>query len=328
MITERIALTALLLATTAGGYSFHRFQQQRLERRFRAAGLRPYRASLPGGEVRYWAGGAGGAKPLLLVHGFGGDALWGWHQQSSLAKDRFLIVPDLLWFGGSHAPVADYSTAYQAEVMMQLLDHLAIDRMDVAGISYGGFVTLELAHGWPSRFDRVVLVDSPGHTYTLDDYHDMLDRKGLRSVAELVVPDDPSGVQRLIRLAYHRPPPVPAFVARDVFAKMFSTWREQKVRLLDELLGRAGDPELTQYEIHQPTLILWGEHDTLFPASLAHRLAQGIGPNARVELIPLANHAPNMERPLYFNRALCRFLASQRAAEQHPASDAALQQSA
>lgn len=309
MLAERIALAALTLSSTAAGWSAVGFQESRLARHFQRFGVTSYRASLANGEIRYWAGGRADGKPLLLVHGFGGDGLLGWGSQARLARDRLLIVPDLLWFGDSHAHREDFSPRFQAETLVQLLDHLAIEQADVAGISYGGFVAGELAHGWSERVRRLIIVDSPGHTYTLLDYHEMLDRLGLESIAEMVTPDEPAGVQRLMRLAYRRPPPVPAFVARDVFARMFVRWKVEKVRLLDHLLALADGVKPGDYRITQPTLVLWGEHDQLFPVPLAYRLAGAIEAPARVHVIPGTNHAPNMERPLYFDARVREHLA-------------------
>lgn len=308
MILERAALTGLLLSSTLTGASFYRWARTYLERRYRQHGVYSYRASLPQAELHYWAGGSGDKTPLLLVHGFGADALWGWAEQIRLADDRFVVAPDLVWFGESHTNVADYSTTFQAANLADLLDHLALDQVDVVGISYGGFVALELAHGWPDRVRRAVVVDSPGHTFTLDDYQVLLERNDIDSVSDLIVPERPADVQRLLQLAFYRPPPVPNFVARDLFTNMFNTWREQKVRLLDNLLARAHgiDPDL--YKLDQDLLLLWGSHDVLFPPELAHRLARKVGPNARVSVLPKTNHAPNLERARLFNKRLVGFL--------------------
>lgn len=310
MLIERGVLSTMLLATAAGGYSFFQLQQGRLERQMLRANLHAYRAKLADADVHYWAGGAGAGRPLLLIHGFGADALWGWAMQAELGRDRFLIAPDLLWFGRSFSTQAEYSTEFQARVLVELLDHLAIEEVDVVGISYGGFVALELAHGWPDRVRRVVVVDSPGHTYTLDDYHDMLQRRDLDSVSELVVPDAPQGVRRLVQLAYYRPPPVPMFVARDLYANMFVLHKDEKVRLLDHLLARAATVDPSAYRIPHRTMVLWGDHDDLFPPQLGHRLADSLGRQAHVELIRSARHAPNLERAPAFNRKVRGFLAA------------------
>ncbi len=304
-----LARRGLLAATTLGGWSFVALQERLFEFRFEAAGLRPERFVLPSANLHVWHGGARRGRPLLLLHGFGADALWGWVPQSALAREHALIVPDLAWFGRSEGTRGAWDTRDQARAMIELLDALDVDEVDVAGISYGGFVALEMAAGWSRRVRRLILIDSPGHTYTLDDYHDMLERLSLESVADLVVPDSARDVKRLVKLAWFRAPPVPSFVARDVFSRMFQTHREEKVRLLDALLARAARIDPGAYDIPQPTLILWGDRDPLFPLPLAHRLAAAIGPQARVEVVQDASHAPNLEHPARFVRLIRVFLA-------------------
>ncbi len=313
MFIERLALNSLITTATLSGWSFFQWEEARLRRKFARHRVRTYRASLPNGEVHYWAGGKPGAQPLLLIHGFGADAMWGWAGQIDLARDHFLIAPDLLWFGRSHSSSDDFSSRFQAEAFVQLLDHLAIDQVDVAGISYGGFVGLELAHHHPDRVRKLVMIDSPGHTFTLDDYQELLVRNDIDSIAELIVPEGPADIPRLLDIAYYWPPPLPRFIARDLYAHMFTTWTDQKVRLLDNLLARASEIDPDEYEFHHETLLLWGDKDTLFPPELAHRLARHLGAQAKVEIIRRAKHAPNLERPLVFNRALRSFLTGREA---------------
>lgn len=310
VFVERAILNGLMTTATVAGTSFYEMQERRMRQAFEAYGLHPYRARLGDAEVHYWAGGNPQGRPLLLVHGFGADAMWGWVGQLALAKSRFLIVPDLLWFGASHGRTDDFSSTYQGEVLARLLDHLALHPVDVAGISYGGFVALELAVAVPERVRRLVLIDSPGPTYTLDDYQAMLVRQRIGSVSELIVPAEPAGVRRLVALAYHRPPPVPMFVARDIFRHMFRQWAEEKVRLLDDLIGRAGTVGVADYQTDHETLVLWGEHDELFPLDLAHRLSDALGARSHVRVLPRTNHAPNLERPFLFNRELLSFVGA------------------
>ena len=312
MALSRVSLTLNLLSAPFTARGVHTFLQHQLERRYRGCGLVSQSVSLPNGTVHLWSGEEREERPLLLVHGFGGDGMWGWAGQLPLAKKRQLIVPDLLWFGQSSSPVANFSTEFQAQTLIQLLDRLGHDQVDVVGISYGGFVALELAHQWPERFRKISIVDCPGHTYKLDDYRLMLDRKDLDSITHLIVPDNADGVKNLLRIAYNRPPPIPAFVSRDIYANMFKHHQEQKIRLIDHLRSRAGDLDPNDYALEgdHDVLVVWGQHDELFPAPLAYRLAEAIGPDASVHVIPGTNHAPNLERPFYFNDLLDGFLAA------------------
>ena len=56
-----------------------------------------------------------------------------------------------------------------------------------------------------------------------------------------------------------------------------------------------------------PTLVLWGERDTLVPLSDAWEFRRQI-PGARLAILRGAAHNPMVDRPADFNRVLKRFL--------------------
>jgi len=300
-----LVVLALAVVVLVSACSVHRFQERRLTRRFEGVGLSPHTVELAGSTVHYWEGGEGGAVPVLLLHGFGGDALFTWHAQRELAASHVLLVPDLLWFGGSEAE-ATPSLQAQVDAFFALLDHEGMQVVDVVGISYGGLVAFQMVNEAPERFRRVVLVDTPGPTYTAADHAEMLERLGVTSAADLVIPEGPEGVRRLIALAYHDPPGVPKFALKDVYRHMFALRAAEKRALIDELEARAGE-ELA-WSWHHPTLLVWGDHDELFPVGVAERLAAAIGPGAELHVIPDANHAPNLEHPEEFNAVVLEFL--------------------
>jgi pimeloyl-ACP methyl ester carboxylesterase len=56
-----------------------------------------------------------------------------------------------------------------------------------------------------------------------------------------------------------------------------------------------------------PTLLIWGAHDHIFPASQAQAARDRI-PNARLEVFGDSGHTPQMEEPERFNRLVLDFL--------------------
>jgi pimeloyl-ACP methyl ester carboxylesterase len=48
--------------------------------------------------------------------------------------------------------------------------------VQLVGLSYGGFVALELARRMPEKIARLVIMASPGMAYTPDDQQDLLAR--------------------------------------------------------------------------------------------------------------------------------------------------------
>ncbi|KHN06571.1 Monoacylglycerol lipase ABHD6 [Glycine soja] len=61
-------------------------------------------------------------------------------------------------------------------------------------------------------------------------------------------------------------------------------------------------------KITQPTLIIWGEKDLVFPMELAHRLQRHLGENAQLVVIKNAGHALNVEKPKEMYKNLKSFL--------------------
>ena len=56
-----------------------------------------------------------------------------------------------------------------------------------------------------------------------------------------------------------------------------------------------------------PTLIVWGEHDSIIPVSHAHD-AHAAMPNSRLEIVAGAGHFPHVEAPRDFLRVLRDFM--------------------
>jgi pimeloyl-ACP methyl ester carboxylesterase len=60
-------------------------------------------------------------------------------------------------------------------------------------------------------------------------------------------------------------------------------------------------------ELRMPTLLIWGGHDHIFPASHAQAAKDRI-PNGRLEIFDDSGHTPQMEEPDRFNRLVLDFL--------------------
>lgn len=279
--------------------------ERRFVREFTRVGLQPQHIAVAGARLHLWVGGQG--RPLLLLHGFGAHALWQWNKQvEALAAHHRVIVPDLPGFGASDA--SRYSLAHQTLAMRTLLDALEIEECDVVGISYGGLVAWQLAANYPDRVRRLVLVDSPGPAYARSDLQSLTARYGLESAADLVVPRDRTDVRRLLDLAYFDPPWVPKFALQDILVRLYRSHAREQRALIEELVDGLERYRQSTPPVHQPTLVLWGANDPLFPIAVGRRLARMVQ-NAQFVAIAKARHAPNLERPGPFNRAVLEFLA-------------------
>jgi pimeloyl-ACP methyl ester carboxylesterase len=302
----------LLCTLFLSGCSLARFQEKRLTHRFQRSGITSHEVELDAATLKYWKGGEG--EPLLLLHGFGGDALFTWHGQRSLADRHTVIAPDLVWFGGSHADEGDYGLLTQVQAFVELLDAEGIEKTDLVGISYGGLVAFALTVLHPDRVNRLVLVDTPGPIFDEQDFAALLARFDASEPAEVFVPRDHHDVRGLIELAYDKPPKTPNFLLKDIYKHLFTRWVPEKRHMLGELVSERALLQEMEWRIDQPTLLVWGDHDEVFPIEVGEKLRDAIGDHADMVVIPNARHAPNVEHPDPFNAAIEDFFA-------HPASD-------
>jgi pimeloyl-ACP methyl ester carboxylesterase len=60
-------------------------------------------------------------------------------------------------------------------------------------------------------------------------------------------------------------------------------------------------------DIQAPTLILWGEKDSFFPAITGHLVRREI-PNSRLEFLRGLGHSPQNESPMRVMRLVRKFL--------------------
>jgi pimeloyl-ACP methyl ester carboxylesterase len=206
-------------------------------------------------------------------------------------------VLDQRGFGDSERPDGGYGIDQFAADAVAFLDAVSIERATVVGHSFGSFVTRCVALAHPERLARMALIGT-----------------GL-SAANPVTRDVQAAMNTL-------EDPVPVTFARDFQAStayaplpgaFFDTivaeslklparlWR----RVFDGLLAYDDAPRLAAIAV--PTLLIWGEHDAIFPRADQDRLTSAIR-GARLSVYPETGHCPNWERPERVAAGLREFL--------------------
>jgi 2-succinyl-6-hydroxy-2,4-cyclohexadiene-1-carboxylate synthase len=241
----------------------------------------------------------GTGKPLVLLHGFTGDAGAFDHLRGSLEQFR-ATVPDLPGHGSS-APATSWDAALE-DLRIALPD----DPFFLAGYSMGARLALSFALRWPRRVRALLLESgSPGIANA--------DERASRRA------EDEQLAEGILRNG------VPAFVARweehptltglkDLSRSMHATLRARRLRQSSEglasalrHLGSGTQPpfwdELSQLDM--PVLLVAGERDAKF-SEIARRMAASI-PGARIALVPSSGHSPHLEAPERYASALTEF---------------------
>ena len=108
------------------------------------------------GPLEYAVAGRG--PPLMMIHGTGGGFDQGLLFADQLREGGFQIVaPSRFGYLRSAFP-DDASPARQADALVELLDHLGIDRLPVVGGSAGALTAAELALRHSDRCSHLVLL--------------------------------------------------------------------------------------------------------------------------------------------------------------------------
>ncbi len=258
----------------------------------------------------------GTGLPLLLVHGFTGSSeAWGEELLDELASEFRLLAVDLIGHGCSDRPHEPkrYALASQVRDLCALLDSRGVERAVWLGYSMGGRIALGAALLCPQRIRGLVLesasagLDSDGERRARIAHDETLARR---------LEDD--GLEKFV--AYWMGFPLFATQAKLGPAAL-ERERERRLRndpaaLAASLrgMGTGVQPSFWKrlHDVRAPALVLAGSEDEKFCA-LARRMAARL-PQAQLELIPGAGHAPHLEQPetyLSHVRGFCRRIAEE-----------------
>ncbi|XP_010531367.1 PREDICTED: uncharacterized protein LOC104807685 [Tarenaya hassleriana] len=301
-----------VLSDMTGCFSFTACRNRYYRFSFSSLGLRSSTVDLGDGTIIHcWVPRTHlDDKPtLLLLHGLGANAMWQWGWCIDRFIPRFNVyVPDLLFFGDSLTTRPERSESFQARCVMAMMDAHGVRTMTVAGISYGGFVAYAMAAQFNERIDRVVIICAGVSLDEKDMDNEQFKVKSAEEAATILFPQSPAKFRQLLRFAFYKPPiGIPSCIAKDyirVMCKEHLQERKEVVKAQHKGRRFADLPKITQ-----PTLIIWGEEDQVFPVELAHRLKSHLGENAQLSLIKKTGHAVNLEKPKEMYKRMKSFLA-------------------
>jgi pimeloyl-ACP methyl ester carboxylesterase len=235
--------------------------------------------------------------PLVLVHGLGARAEdWEPLMVGLAGKGFHVYAPDLLGCGRSPRPDVSYSIPLEEEIVVAFMRAAHLARADVGGWSMGGWVAMKLTLDHPELVDRLVVFDSAGVYFTVDE------------AADVFTPTDVAGVRRLLAVLSPRPIAMPDFVARDLVQRIGAgAWVIH--RSLGEMMSGKDLLDFKLHGIQRPTLVVWGSHDDLIPLEAGDRIHGGIPGSSMVvvegcgHLAPAECWRPVLESTVDFLRA-------------------------
>ncbi|SAL74035.1 acetoin dehydrogenase dihydrolipoyllysine-residue acetyltransferase subunit [Caballeronia telluris] len=241
--------------------------------------------NLARGRVAYreWRPQSAAGAPLVLLHGFSGDAqVWSALASQLQRRGRHVIAPDLPSHGATDFDSAD--VASMADAMAALIDDLGIGSFELVGHSLGAAVAAKVAMILKAKVQRLTLIAPAGLGTEIDD--DFID--GMAHVKK------GGGLMHLLRRSALNPPLLSA-QQLDQMADAIRT-RGALVALADNLVSGGRQQIDIRSELaglNVPARVIWGLDDQIIPWHHASRA----GPEIPVHFIPQAGHMPHWDQP-------------------------------
>ena len=273
--------------------------------------------------LRYHYVREGSGPPLFLIHGWPGFH-YEWHLNIKPLAERFdVIVPDMRGYGETDKPDLPPEEAYTADVFAEdlraLVQHLGFDKVSIVSHDFGSVWTQRFARTHPDLVDRLVFFqpEYPGIGARWFS-PDRLGETWYMFFHQLPLAEELVGSSRRATEIYLR-----HFLSHWSYDK--SLWTDGEVEQFVEAFsqpgtlrggfncyramfrtlgrGRQGDPK-----IHAPTLVLWGENDSILPVAWSDKL-RDFFTDLTLRTVPECGHWVQREKPELVNQAITEFIA-------------------
>ncbi len=235
------------------------------------------------------------------------------------------IVPVLLFdlrgHGRSSVPDNGFTSFRMGEDLIELLDFLSLERVVLAGHSFGGIVATHVAHRCPSRVDGLVLADTRLRVFqpdlTLAAWSQWRDRGArLRELGFSFDENEPeAGIRLLIEMARAEinckneeglPRWIHEFFGQRQSRFTAARWLElvEQTTLLEDIKREEWLSVEVLKKLDVPLLGVYGENSPVAPSG---RLLKEASPRTKLRIVAGAGHFFPATRPVEFVEAVLRF---------------------
>lgn len=239
------------------------------------------------------------ANPALIFSNSLGTNYGMWQKQfNHFKQDYFVICYDTRGHGASSAPQGPYSLDQLGQDVINLLDHLKIEKAAFCGISMGGLTGQWLAINKPERFSHVIVCNTAakiGQEQAWNERATLVRQQGLQPIAstaasrwftEPFIQSNPTVVENL---------------QNDLEAGSTEGYAS-----CCEALAKADLREQLK-DITVPVLVIAGQKDPVTTVSDGQYMVNHIKNSAL--FVINASHISNIECPDEFNQAVQQFIA-------------------
>lgn len=232
----------------------------------------------------------GEGEPLLLLHGLFGALSNFKDLVEYFRKNYKVVVPLLPLF---ELDIFHTSVGGLEKFVHKFIEARGYDQIHLLGNSLGGHVALVHILKHPEKIKSLTLTGSSG--LFENGMGDSYPKRG-----------DYEYIKKKTQLTFYDPATATKELVDEVFEITNNRIKVIKIIALAKsaIRNNLGE-ELNQ--IKQPTLLIWGNDDTITPPFVGKEFNRLI-PNSELFFVDKCGHAPMMEVPDEFNRILDKFL--------------------
>jgi len=247
---------------------------------------------------------AGEGPPLVLVHGYVGDAKGTFQRQIDALSDEFTVVAwDGPGAGRSPDPPASWGMPDFADCLAGFIDALGLERPHVGGLSFGGGLAIEFYRRHPAIPRTLILAGAyAGWTGSLPP-EDVQHR--LHQAVSMADMPPERFVGEVVPTMFSRSAPA-AMIAG--FATNISSFHPVGLRAMATAFAEADLRDVLP-TIAIPTLLVYGDEDVRAPLAVAEAMHASI-PGSKLVVLPGVGHISTVEGADRFNDEVRSFLRS------------------
>ena len=240
----------------------------------------------------------GAGDTTVLVHGICGNlGIWGTNLPALAAAGRSVAAIDLPGHGHSTKALRSGSLEELSVTLLDYLDAVGIERAHLVGHSMGGAVCLDSARRSPSRIRSLTLLAPAG----------LGPPSNLPWVERLIQARGPEDLTQILQESVGDPRLITSEIVADVLGDLRMDGATAALSVILGGVFRSGvlDASLHEAMGHVPTLVMWGDADTVNPPPDPATISRG---GSEYHLLRGYGHQLPVEAATEVNRLLDTFL--------------------
>lgn len=243
-------------------------------------------------------------ETILFIHGFPLSKET-WEEQVKFLSPYFRIVTyDLCGLGNSSNETGFVTIDSHVADLIAILDFLKLKKVNLIGLSMGGYIALRAINLFPERFKSVILSNTRA-----DADSNEVKEKRFAQIAALTSGGHADFAQGTSMALFSED------FRKTNFDKPLNLKKyilsQSKIGLCGNIMAMASRQDANSFlaKINLPVLVITGDNDNVIPNKEGLKMKTLI-PEAQIYQIKEAGHLSNIEQPVVFSKKVKEFFES------------------